>query len=272
MFKVQKKGVKLGVITLGPKGTFSHEAAVKLYPHKKIVYAATVHEVFFRLADPTISAAIVPIENTFSGFVEETISNLIKYDFSIIGTITLPISYHLAGKDEEIDHLYAAAQTFKQCRVAVKKYCRKAKIIETLSNGHSAIQFKANQEKTAALVSPFALDHYHLPLMAKHMEDDPDYVTIFFAIGKAPKKKKEKNASAFLIFSDPLLTTEKQIAQTVHGMKIKLLTLKSLILQEGNTPLYFMEIEGHIEEKRVQTLFETLSDKYLIKHLGSFPL
>ena len=66
--------------------------------------------------------------------------------------------------------------------------------------------------------------------------------------------------------------TAKEIAGETHSRKIPLLKLKNLLLQEGHTPLYFMEVEGHIEDRLVRSLFESLSEKYLIKHLGSYPL
>lgn len=103
---------------------------------------------------------------------------------------------------------------------------------------HSAIQFKAHPKNNGAVISPFAGRYYDLPILAENIEGDEEIFATFFSIGKSPPKKKEKN----------------------------------LLLQEGNTPLYFMEVEGHLDDRIVHSLFESLSKKYLIKHLGSYPL
>jgi len=109
------------------------------------------------------------------------------------------------------------------------------------------------------------------PTVMDHLEDDPDNSTTFYSIGKAPEKKSENDATAFLIFSDPMITIEKQIATLVRAKKVTLLKLKNLLLQEGHTPLYFVEVKGHIENNNVAELFEELTEKFLIKHLGSYP-
>lgn len=263
----------MGIITLGPEGTFSHQAAMKLYPKKKLAFASSIDEIFMRLADPQFSEGIVPMENTVSEFVEETIFNLMKYDFSLVRKIVLPVSFNLVGVDEEIKYLYAQPHALVQCRVSVREQCPQVKIIETLSNALSAIQYQANPKNSAALVSTFSQQYYDLPILAENMEDSEENFTTFFAVGKTPcPKGKGKHGTSFLLFSEETVTISKQIATQCHDMKIPLIKLKNLVLQEGHTPLYFIEVEGHLEEKEVPRFFENLSEKFLIKHLGSYPI
>lgn len=263
------------VLTLGPEGTFSHEATKRLFPKKKIVFGTTIDEVFFRLAEKEIAAAVLPLENTLSGFVDETITNLMKYNFSITGKTSLKITYHLAGKGkvEEAKTVYAQPHAYRQCKKKLKKLCPAIKVIETPNNAHSALQLKAHEKDPTvfALVPPFALEYYSLPIAMSHFQEDPENITTFYSIGKAPEKKTGKDSTAFLIFSDPMVTIEKQIKTLALEKKTQLLHLKNLLLQEGHTPLYFVEIQGHIEDKNVTMFFEALSEKFLIKHLGSYP-
>ena len=96
------------------------------------------------------------MENTVSEFVEETIFNLMKYDFSLVRKIIFPVSFNLVGVDEEIEYLYAQPHALMQCRASVRKKCPQVKILETLSNALSAIQYQANPKNSAALVSTFS--------------------------------------------------------------------------------------------------------------------
>ncbi|MCB1085329.1 MAG: hypothetical protein KDK60_04435 [Chlamydiia bacterium] len=262
----------MGVITLGPKETFSHQAAQKLYPKKKMLFARSIDEVFFRLAEPEISEAVVPLENTLSFFVEETITNLMKYDFALLGKTILKIAYHLVGEGESITRLYAHPHAFKQCRQSVKAFCPSAKVIQTENNALSVVQWSANPKGAGAIVPQFACALYDLPILTEDFQDEEENYTTFYALGKSPPKKSKKNGSAFLIFSEPIATITNQISQFASEKKVPLLKLKNLVLQEGETPLYFIEVEGHIEDPPLRALFETLSDKFLIKHLGSYPL
>ncbi|MDN3508696.1 MAG: hypothetical protein P0S93_01490 [Candidatus Neptunochlamydia sp.] len=52
----------MATLTLDPEGSFSHEAPLKRHPHKKLVYANTIDELFFRLAEKEMSEDVIPIE------------------------------------------------------------------------------------------------------------------------------------------------------------------------------------------------------------------
>lgn len=259
----------MAILTLGPEGSFSHEATLKMHPHKKLVYASSIDELFFRLAEKEMSEGVIPIEIA-DQFNEDSIAHLMKYDFSITRKTVLRIRYHLAAEKGQIDTLLGSALEFEGCRVKIHELCGNAKKIVTPTMVHAAIQYQAHPQKTGAIISPFAAKHYKLPVFCENIEDDHENYAIFFTIGKTPPKKKEKNATAFLIFSDPSMTTTKEIADQAHSRKIPLIKLKNLLLQEGHTPLYFMEVEGHMEDRLVRSLFDVLSEKYLIKHLGSY--
>ena len=211
------------------------------------------------------------MENTLADFVEATLFNLMKYDFSLTKEVVLPVSYDLVGEEGEVHHLYSHPDALKQCRAAVKEKCPQAKVIETNSDALSAIQYLANPKESAALISTYAQKYHELPILSEKMEGEEKSCTTFFAIGKNPCPKKDKKyGTAFLLFSEASLTTEKQIAKLCLEKKIPLTKCKNLVLQEGHTPLYFVEVERHIEEKEVFLLFEALSEKYLVKNLGSF--
>lgn len=261
----------MAILTLGPEGTFSHQAASQSFPERKIVFADSIDEIFFRLTDPRITSAVIPVE-IGEDFIEETIANLMKYDFAIIGKRVLKIAYNLLGKEGEITHLFADQRAFDQCRSSLRETCPQVKWIKTPNIGNSALRFKAQPNHTLALVSPFAQSYHHLPIFKEEMIGDPESYATFFILGKESHKKGEKNATSFLLFSDPMITIKRQIASLAHEKKIKILKLKNLLLQEGHTPLYFIEIEGHLEELSVHELFVQLSEKFLIKHLGSYPL
>jgi prephenate dehydratase len=254
----------MAILTLGPEGTFSHQAAVKLHPKRKLLFASSIHELFHKLPDRAITQALVPLEIADS-ISAETILNFMRYDFAIQEKSLLPMKFILVGA-EKFTHLFSDPLALHLCRTQLQS--KEFKWIETPNVGASGRRLKEHGD-AAALISPFANSFYDLPELETI---DSAAFSTFFSVGKEPSKKGKHSGSAFLLFSEPMATTEKQVAEQCHRLKAKLLKMKDLVLQEGNTPLYFIEIEGHIEERSVSTLFEWLSDKFLIKHLGSYPL
>lgn len=261
----------MALLTLGPNGSLSHEASTVLSPRGKVVFASTIDELFFRLAEKEITEGVLPIE-VGNEFIEDSISHLMKYDFSITQKVTIPLHYHLAGEGKNLTHLFGHPATFEGCRVKLHDLCPGVKRIHTPTLGHAAVQLKAQMDGAGAIVTPFAAKFYDLPILAERIEDENELYATFFAIGKKVPKKKTSSGSAFLIFSEPMATIGKQIADQARELKVPLLKLKNLLLQEWHTSLYFMEVEGYIEERAVRTFFESFSEKYLIKHLGSYPL
>ena len=67
------------IITLGPKGTFSDEAAQKIRGEGVIVtYTGTFAEALFRVTEEPDSVAVVPIENSVAGTVAQVQDSLVN--------------------------------------------------------------------------------------------------------------------------------------------------------------------------------------------------
>lgn len=265
----------MNVVTVGPEGTFAHEAAKKLFPKGHIFFAPSVSEVFFLLAGKMIDKAVVPLINAHAGFIEETVTNLLKFDFSLHEQLRQKVSYSLSGWAplEEAEILFSHIQAYKLCENNIRKMCPKARLIKTVSSANSALQLKAKKDlKQLALLSPFAIDCYELPLVKEGIEDEKEQSITFYALGKNLSSPSGHDQTVFLIFSDKLLATENQIRALVQEHSAKLLNLKHFVLEEGKTPFYFIEVNGHIEDESQKELFKKLSQTFLIKHLGSFAI
>ena len=96
------------VATLGPKGTFSHEAVLKRYKSNDIIFSNTVWDVFETVEKNKAEEGVVPLENSISGTVGLTMDALMEFDLNIIGEIILPIKHNLVGHDgiKDIKELY----------------------------------------------------------------------------------------------------------------------------------------------------------------------
>ena len=169
------------VITLGPEGTFSHELAIKL-GCDPVVLEPTIHSIFAGVAAGT-GDGIVPIENSEAGGVGETLDGLMVYPLSITAEMYMPIHHHLASLVplDKIRVIYVHPQTHEQCSGYIEHW--KVPVIHTSSNASSAIEAKKTPN-AGAIISSSAAVIYRMPIVAEHVENNPENTTRFVRICK----------------------------------------------------------------------------------------
>ena len=72
------------IAVLGPKGSFSHEAALKYDKGAELVFEKTIWSVFDAVKRLEADIGVIPIENSVSGPVSATLDALMEFDFNII--------------------------------------------------------------------------------------------------------------------------------------------------------------------------------------------
>jgi prephenate dehydratase len=104
----------------GELGSFSHEAALNLEPQATIVPCALSAEVFKRVENAEVSAAVIPIENSLAGSVVEHFDLLFQSDVQIERESLLRIRHNLIGvpgsKIEDVRQVLSHPIALAQCR------------------------------------------------------------------------------------------------------------------------------------------------------------
>jgi prephenate dehydratase len=187
------------VITLGPEGTFSHELALRL-KGDPVILEPTIHRIFAAVAAGN-GDGIVPIENSEAGGVGETLDGLTKYPLSITAEMYLPVHHNLASLVplDKIRVIYAHPQTHEQCSGYIEKW--KVPVIHTSSNASSAIEAKKTPN-AGAILSVSAAAIYHIPVIAEHVENNPENTTRFVRISKKPGPDCRAGKCSILIDPD----------------------------------------------------------------------
>ncbi|HNX17163.1 MAG TPA: prephenate dehydratase domain-containing protein [Methanoregula sp.] len=187
------------VITLGPEGTFSHELARKL-KCDPVVLKPTIHSIFAAVAAGE-GDGIVPIENSDAGGVGETLDGLMQYPLLITAEMYMPIHHNLASLVplEQIRVIYAHPQTHEQCSSCIEKW--QIPVIHTSSNASSAIEAKKTPN-AGAILSVSAAAIYRIPVIAGHVENNPENTTRFVRIAKNPGPECRTGKCSILIDPD----------------------------------------------------------------------
>ena len=109
------------VAYLGPAGTNSEVAALRVYPDGELVAFASIPAIARAVAAGETERGVAPVENSLQGTITDTVDALIRDDgLAICGEIVLPIEHCLMVKPgtprESIDVVYSHPQSLGQCR------------------------------------------------------------------------------------------------------------------------------------------------------------
>ena len=133
---------------LGPEGTYTDEAAKRLFPEMPRRPLPSIDAVFEAVASRTLSFGVVPVESLVQGPVTETLDNLFRYagQVTIGEMLVLPIDHAIGGlgKPEDIRRILSKDQALHQCSAFIARYYPRATLIET-SSTTAAMELIARQ-------------------------------------------------------------------------------------------------------------------------------
>jgi chorismate mutase/prephenate dehydratase len=141
----------LKIAYLGPKGTWTHQAAVNKFGHSvSYVEQDSLSDVFDQVARKQADYGVVPIENSTEGAVNHTLDMFADSPLKICAQILLPIENALMANipRSDITRLYSHPQVFGQCRDWIHKHFPAAELIEVSSTTRAAAM--VTQESGAA--------------------------------------------------------------------------------------------------------------------------
>lgn len=125
-------------VVLGPKGTFSELAYLKIKTSEDIVeYRNTIEEVLATV--DMHSLGIVPIENTLDGYIQPSLDGIFKNALWIVDEVRIPIAFSLVGNIQsisDIQKLYVQFAAKGQCQDIIREM-NDVSIILTESNSKS---------------------------------------------------------------------------------------------------------------------------------------
>jgi len=170
----------------GELGSFSHEAAERMLQKCTVVPCARSAEVFDRLEQASVGAAVIPIENTLHGSVHENYDHLLKYDLPIRGETFLRIVHNIivppGVKFSQIRRVYSHPVALNQCR----RFFEENPQIERTPFYDTAGSVKMVMEEglidAGAIASANAAEIYGAKILRRSIEDDRENFTRFFLL------------------------------------------------------------------------------------------
>ena len=258
---------KIKIAFQGEKGAYSHIACLEIFKNTEVKNCKTFEEAFKTVFEDESYKAIIPIENSLAGRVADIHYLLPKFKLQIYGEHYQKIEHCLLCKDEaefkDIKHVRSHAQAIGQCQEIIKKNSLKT-IISADTAGSAKDLAESKDSFVAAIASELAAKIYGLKILKKNIEDEAGNVTRFLVMGKnikQPEYDKNKKYITTCIFR--LKSKPSALYKSLGGFAnngINLTKLESFSVKNTfDQTNFYLDLEGHIEQKTVQKSLEELS-------------
>ena len=257
---------KIKIAFQGEKGAYSHIACEEIYKDAEIINCTTFEETFRTAFEDENTKAIIPLENSLAGRVADIHYLLPKYKLQVYGEHFQKVEHCLLSKQkatlEDIKYVRSHAQAIGQCQNIIKK--NNFKSIISADTAGSAKDLASSEDKSiAAIASELAAKIYGLKILKKNIEDETGNVTRFLIMGKnvrQPEYDKNKKYITTCIFR--LKSEPSALYKSLGGFatnQINLTKLESFSIKNTfDQTNFYLDLEGHIEEKAVQKSLEEL--------------
>jgi chorismate mutase/prephenate dehydratase len=266
----------LKVAYLGPRATFTHMAGMQQFGlAAQYVPVENIKDVFSEVERGRADYGVVPVENSTEGVVNYTLDMFIDSDLKISAEIMLEVSQNLmnrTGRVEDIRKVYTHPQVPGQCRQWIEKNLAGIPVMDAPSTARAAEMAKDDPE-AGAIASEMAATLYGLQIVAKKIEDNPNNFTRFLVISKkSPGKTGRDKTSIVFSIKDKVGALHTMLSPFAKaGINLNRLDARPSGRRVWDY-MFFIDMEGHIEDKAVAKAIEELKkDCLFLKVLGSYP-
>lgn len=253
------------VACLGPEGTFSHIAALKLFPtENNFLLTPTIRQIFKAVHNEEAHYGVVPIENSTSGLVLETLDAILNYPLWVVGSFKLPIHHNLIGRTSDvraIKTIRTHIQPLGQCREWLNANFPDAKI-EPQDSTTKAI-LSTEDPSIAFIGSKEAAEQYGLKILVTNIEDNKNNVTEFYVISKNAEADLSQSMNArktlliITVYDRPGVL--RDILDVFYRHRLNLTKLHSRTsLVEGWDYYFFLEIDTLPETTEFKTALQEI--------------
>ena len=264
----------LSISFLGPKGTFTHEAASHLGDN--LIPYCTIPAVMESVINGESEYGLVPIENSIEGPVGITLDSLAhKFDLKIFKEIIIPINQNLivnpGTKMEDIEDVYSHSQAISQCQEFISQ--NKIQPHYAVSTASAAKSIIGDKTK-AAIGNSKAAELYGLEILKPNIQDTENNETRFIVVSKDDHEPTgdDKTSIIFSIYED-----KPGALYNVLGIfqknNINLTKIESRPSKKGlGKYLFFVDYIGHRKDDVFNDILTEIDDEtYFLKVLGSYP-
>ena len=263
--KLEKKDAR--VIYQGVEGAYSHAASIAFFGNEgNCRHVDTWKDAMEAIKNGSADYAVLPIENSTAGIVQDNYDLLTQYDHVIVGEQLIPCQHVLMGLPGtelcEIQHVYSHPQALMQCRDFlnahpdwnIHPYGNTAKAAKKVAQEQDRIQ--------AAIASPYAAEYFHLAVLQEGIYSNPGNSTRFIIVSK--QKIYCKDAKKISISFELPHTSGSLYSSLSHliynGLNMTKIESRPVLSQNWEYR-FFVDFEGNLNDSAVKNALRGLENE-----------
>lgn len=265
----------ISVAFLGPRDTFSHMAALRVFGAMAEYHPLpSFDDIFTEVERKRIDYGVVPVESSMGGSVSDTLDRFISSELKIVNEVLIHITQNLLANHplEDIRRVYSKDNALIQCRNWLRANLPQAELVPVSSTAEAA-RLAAEEPGAAAIASRLAAETYKLGMLVERIEDAAHNYTRFFVIGRQMVKPTGNDKTSVLISVKDKPGALFDLLKPFLDRNINLTRIESRpSRQKAWEYVFFIDLLGHAEAPEVRDALEQVREHALaLKILGSFP-
>lgn len=263
--KLEKKDAR--VIYQGVEGAYSHAASMAFFGNEgNCRHVDTWKDAMEAIKNGSADYAVLPIENSTAGIVQDNYDLLTQYDHVIVGEQLIPCQHVLIGLPGtelcEIQHVYSHPQALMQCRDYLNAHPDWN--IHPYGNTAKAAKKVAQEQdrSQAAIASPYAAEYFHLSVLQEGIYSNPGNSTRFIIVSK--QKIYCKDAKKISISFELPHTSGSLYSSLSHliynGLNMTKIESRPVLSQNWEYR-FFVDFEGNLNDSAVKNALRGLENE-----------
>lgn len=236
---------------LGPKGSFSHLAAVRHFG-SSVDFAefGAIESVFRAVAANQCDYGLIPYENSTGGSVTDTLDAFQEFDVRVYAEAQIEINHCLLSNvaKERIRRVASRPQALEQCRHWLARELPDAELV-AMASSSLAVQSVVDAEDAAAIGSTLAGSLYGVNVLFDGVQDKPNNVTRFLVIAMqdALPTGNDKTTISFVTTHDPGALVDVLAVFRDAGINLSHID-KRPSGRENWQYMFFIDADAHLED------------------------
>jgi prephenate dehydratase len=259
----------------GERGAYSEMATLQYFPNAKVLPKKSFQDVFDSIETCEANYAVVPIENSIEGSINETYDLLLQTKTTVTGEIYQRVRHCLIVNKgttlDELEAVYSHPQAIAQCRNYLQ-----LKRLDSVPTYDTAGAVKMIKEKkimnAAAIASRRAAEIYDMDVLEEGIEDRKNNFTRFLVLSKTKTEPTGHDRTSIIFSVKHLPGALFGILKEFSSREINLTRIESRPTKE--TPWeynFYVDFEGHCDDETIKKALQSIKNKTaFFKILGSY--
>ena len=264
------------VVYQGAEGSYSQAAMRRFFGENvNAFHVETFRDAMSAIDEGSADFAVLPIENSTAGIVNEIYDLLVEFENYIVGEQVIPIEHCLLAlpgtKMEEIKRVYSHPQSLMQSARYLSEHDWQQ--ISMQNNAFAALKVAKEKDKTqAAIASEYAGETYGLEILEKGINDSDSNSTRFIIVTNQKIFRKNANKISLCLEIPHQSGSLYHILSHFIYNNLNMTKIESRPIPDRNWEYrFFIDFEGNLADSAVKNALRGLREEARsMKILGNY--